>query len=55
MCVTAPGQTPCFLTVVLESKEMPSRLTMLLDNDSLMCLGPSKVTLILSKFNNKKL
>ena len=52
MCVTAPGQTPCFLTVVLESKEMPSRLTMLLDNDSLMCLGPNTMTSVLSEFDN---
>ena len=41
-----------FLTVVvLEAKAMPSRLTMFLDNESLMSLGPSTMTSVLSEFN----
>ena len=41
--------------MVLEAKAMPSRLTMLLDNESLIWLGPSTITSVLSEFNNKKL
>ena len=46
---------PRFLTVVLEAKAMPSRFTMLLDNESLMCLGLSTMTSVLLEFNIKKL
>ena len=35
--------------------QMSSRLTTLLDNDSLICLGPTTITLVLADFNNKKL
>ena len=34
---------------------MPSRLTMLPDNESLMCLGPSTIIIVLSVFNIKNL
>ena len=46
---------PRFLTGVLEAKAMPSRLTMLMYNEFLMCVRPSTSTSVLSEFNNKKL
>ena len=46
---------PRFLTVVLQAKAMLLRLTMLLDNESLMCSGPGTITSVLLEFNNKKL
>ena len=46
--------TPMFLAVVLQDKAMPSKERMLSDL-VLRCLGPKKMTSVLSEFNRRKL